>query len=184
VWVSLDLPLAAINDAGFQAMTQKVMSSLSPVAVLANLGIGYKTFPEPYAPVEKFKGELQPAPWPLALLPEVLWKPLGLSPMLDKKSGRQVLGAPVKAVTAMADISPAMMELFKMFPQAGAFVEKEKAPWRVLSYFTGVRLTPTNRAEEAYYYNVEKMNKMKEAAKLIAQKGGRLSEEEWKELLR
>jgi hypothetical protein len=91
LFVSIDLPVQALNDLGLQQLLQKTVSSLSPVAVMANLGMGYKTYPEPYGPVEKFKGEMKAVPWAMTLLPESLWKPLGMAPIRDKQSGQMVV---------------------------------------------------------------------------------------------
>jgi hypothetical protein len=61
-------------------------------------------------------------------------------------------------------------------------VESENSPWRRLSYFTGVRVTPVNAQEERYYKALDKQNRLREAAKVIAQRGAPLSLEELERL--
>jgi hypothetical protein len=53
-----------------------------------------------------------------------------------------------------------------------------------LSYFTGVRLTPSSSQEERYYKALEKQNRLREAAKVVAQRGAPLSLEELERLTR
>jgi hypothetical protein len=183
IYISLDLPQTQLNDLGFKAMTDRILSSLSPVAVMGGLGIGYKMFPEPFTPEKKFQGERKPVPWPMTLLPQMTWKALNLAPIRDKKTGRMVLGAPITAVDAVMNAFPAVKQLVSLVPNANSYVEQSQAPWRLLSYFTGVKLTPSNKAEEAMYWAMAQQGKMQEAAKLIAQKQNGLSEDEWRMIM-
>jgi hypothetical protein len=183
IYVSLDLPQTQLNDLGFKAMTDRILSSLSPVAVMGGLGIGYKMFPEPFTPEKRFQGERKPVPWPMTLMPQMTWKALNLAPIRDPKTGRMVLGAPITAVDAVMNAFPAVKQLVSLVPNANSYVEQSQAPWRLLSYFTGVKLTPSNKAEEAMYWAMSQQGKMREAAKLISQKQSSLNEDEWRMIM-
>lgn len=186
VYVNVDLPGNALADLakGPVGMLQKMVSSLSPVALPIQLGLNVTNFPEPNTPIERFKGELKPAPWPMAFLPEPTWGFLGLQPMRDPKTGREILGAPAKATQALFGAFPAMMEFHKMFPQSKAYLEQESAPWRVLKYATGINFTPVDKEQERYYWAIQKENRLNDLIKLMVQKGGALSTQEIKEYLK
>ena len=78
--------------------------------------------------------------------------------MRDRKTGKQILGMPAKAVFTIENLFPVVSELTKLNPQV-AELEMEDAPWRKLRYLTGVNFTPINFEQQKYYYALEHRGK-------------------------
>jgi len=182
VWVNVDLPWSALVQ--IQKPLDTIMASLTPAKILFHINSNTQAFPNPAEPLERFKGELQPAPFPVSLLPCAVWPALGMQPMLDKKSGRKVLGIPKKAALEVMTLVPGMYEIAKMFPTTKSFLEPEDAPWRRLRYLTGINFTPSNKAEEQYYWIMERKDRLSELVSLIRQTGKPPTEEQLKALSR
>lgn len=182
VYVNIDLPWTAW--AQLQAPINTLLSSLSPAIsmFLAN-GANVKTFPELGERVVKYKGELKPAPWPIAFLPEGSWPALGIQPIRDKKTGRRIIGMPAEAVHNLFAVIPPLYELTKLFPDKRVHLEAEDAPWRRLKYLTGINFTPVNKNEERMYMAIERKKKMADAMKLMRQLGRPLTKQELEGLL-
>ena len=181
MYVHIDLPWGDLVN-----MTEPVktmLNSLSPMALPLQLGLNSKSFPEPGTPIERFRGELRPAPWPVTWFPTGVWPLLGIQPMRDRKTGKQILGMPAKAVFTIENLFPVVSELTKLNPQV-AELEAEDAPWRKLRYLTGVNFTPINFEQQKYYYALEQQGKLADAGRLVAQLGRGLTSDELKRLLR
>ena len=181
MYVHIDLPWGDLVN-----MTEPVkmmLHSLSPMALPLQLGLNSKAFPEPGTPIERFEGELRPAPWPITWFPTGVWPLLGIQPMRDRKTGKQILGMPAKAVFVIENLFPIVAELTKLNPQV-VELEMEDAPWRKLRYLTGINFTPINFEQQKYYYALERQGKLANAGRLIAQLGRGLTSDELKRLLR
>lgn len=181
MYVHIDLPWGDLVN-----MTEPVkmmLHSLSPMVLPLQLGLNSKAFPEPGTPIERFKGELRPAPWPVTWFPTGVWPLLGIQPMRDRKTGKQILGMPAKAVFVIENLFPIVAELTKLNPQV-VELEMEDAPWRKLRYLTGINFTPINFEQQKYYYALERQGKLANAGRLVAQLGRGLTSDELKRLLR
>lgn len=181
MYVHIDLPWGDLVN-----MTEPVkmmLHSLSPMVLPLQLGLNSKAFPEPGTPIERFQGELRPAPWPVTWFPTGVWPLLGIQPMRDRKTGKQILGMPAKAVFVIENLFPIVSELTKLNPQV-VELEMEDAPWRKLRYLTGINFTPINFEQQKYYYALERQGKLANAGRLVAQLGRGLTSDELKRLLR
>jgi hypothetical protein len=181
MYVHIDLPWGDLVNLTEPVKT--MLHSLSPMALPLQLGLNSKSFPEPGTPIERFQGELRPAPWPVTWFPTGVWPLLGIQPMRDRKTGKQILGMPAKAVFTIENLFPIVSELTKLNPQV-AELEAEDAPWRKLRYLTGVNFTPINFEQQKYYYALERQGKLADAGRLVAQLGRGLTSDELKRLLR
>ena len=180
LFVHVDLPWADL--AGTMEPVKTMLNSLSPAFLPIQLGLNAKAFPEPGAKIERFRGDLRPAPWPVTWLPEGVWPLLGVQPMKDRRTGEQILGMPAKSEHALSNAIPIISEITRMYPQT-ARLEKEDAPWRKLRYITALQLTPVDMREQHMYHKLEQQRKEADATRLMNLLGRRLTREELQELL-
>lgn len=181
MYVHIDLPWGDLVN--LTEPVKMMLHSLSPMVLPLQLGLNAKAFPEPGTPIERFQGELRPAPWPVTWFPTGVWPLLGIQPMRDRKTGKQILGMPAKAVFVIENLFPIVSELTKLNPQV-VELEMEDAPWRKLRYLTGINFTPINFEQQKYYYALERQGKLANAGRLVAQLGRGLTSDELKRLLR
>ncbi len=181
LYVNIDLPWKDL--ANVMTPLRTMLNALSPAALPLQLGLNSKSFPEPGTPIERFKGDLKPAPWPVTWIPEGVWPLLGIQPIRDRKTGKQILGMPAKAEFALTTLIPVLSEISKLYPQT-AELEAEDAPWRKLRYVTGVAFTPIDFDQQQMYWALDRKNKLADVARYIRQTGRGLTTEELERFLK
>jgi len=189
LYVYIDLPIMDIDT--LTRLHEEFLSYMNPI-ITSGLGVltgpkGIKTFPRAGMPVERFKGELVPAPFYLAWFPENVWWMFGLKQIRDKTTGRMVLGMPAKIrhlLDTVLPISPTLAELDRLIPQANVYIENERAPWRKVSYLTGIKIIPRNLQQEKLWWAISKRNKLGDLSRWIRQFVEPPSEEEILEKIR
>jgi len=179
LYVHVDLPWGDL--ANTMQPVKTMLNALSPAALPLQLGLNTKTFPEP-GPIERWEGEMKAAPWPVTWLPEFAWPLLGVQPIQDRRTGKQILGMPAKAEFALTSMFPVVSEITRLFPQS-ADLEAEDAPWRKVRYFTAVNFTPINKAEQDRWWSLERKRRLGNAARLVSQLGRGLTIEEMDAIL-
>ena len=175
VYVSVGLPWQDL--ASIAKPVETLLSSLTPALLVINMGLNVNDFPHPGTPIEKFKGDMVPAPWPVTLLPEVTWGLMGVETITHKKTGKRVLGMPAKAAQALYDLVPPVRELNKMF-KTTADVEDSDVPWAWLKYATGINFTPQDRGEQLYYQKIKRNKKLSDIARRMNLLGRPLTKDE------
>jgi hypothetical protein len=181
VYANIDMPWNEL--ANLENPLRTFMSSLTPAALIFNIGLNAKNFPSLGEPIEKFKGELVPAPFGATLIPEFAWGALNMKPM-QNKDGQEVLGISAKALTALYNAFPFMQELNRMFPGTYATIEdKEKSPWYKLRYLTGIHFRPESHDMETLYQDLERTNKLAQVGRLMSLRGRALEQDELEEIL-
>ena len=183
----LDIPAADLQRLlSLHTSPEQFFWQLHPIVdailTLANVEV----FPKA-APIERFPGDMEPAPW-VALLPAFAREWLGAEPIVDRQTGRMVLGVRKKRLellrTAVPPLEQTLTTLAGMFGNAKAFVDPADAPWIVASYLSGVRFEPHDVGEERMWRQLERKQRLAWAASLMRLKGRALTREELEDLLR
>lgn len=180
LYMSVDLPYGDI-----QRMTSlsQMISSVTPAKTILELATNIRTFPKVGMKIEYPEGKKVPAPFYVMWLPKAVQGWLGAEPILDKWSGKKVLGIRGKAKYALDVMFPFLSEMSKMNPQP-ITLEEERAPYRVLSYMTGIKFAPVNLEMQRIYKTLEQMGKLGDVRKLMVNYGRALSQEELEEVMK
>lgn len=152
------------------------------VGILFGQASGIDMFPVA-RPIEKFEGEIVPAPWPMSVLPFSVWDKLGMETIIDKDSGKRILGMPARAASLLQDLFPPLRELSRMYPDRRIDIEDARAPWAKLRYITGINFTPVDRAEQFYYEKLDRQDKLSVVARHMSMLGRPLTGEELEKIL-
>lgn len=197
LYVYIDLPvreLATVTSltgvAGAKEQREAaldILSGLNPIVDLFLTFLNVRTYPLGEAgrvALERVPGEMTRAPWWLGLMPQAFLEWVGAGPMLDRKSGRMVLGWTKKAEQLIYTVVPAAREYDKLFTAAFSPIEEDRSPWRIVSFVTGIRFTPVDKFEERRWRAIERKQKLEQAALKVFQLGRPLTPEELEAILR
>ncbi len=187
----LDLPWSDLNRLpdrfprgieDFREILMEVVPSLTPALQVPFTEVtGVQPFPVPHR-VERFEGELVPAPWPIVGMETGEWPVLGVTPMVDPDTGKKVMGMPARTRNLLEDLLPPVRELSNLFPQAKIELEEEP-PWNRARFISGVRFAPVDRAEQRHYEELRKREQLSGVSRRMSMLGRSLTEEELEEYL-
>lgn len=182
IYAHLDLPYMEINRLFNSAHW---LSSVNPVTFKLLLETKYnvKTFPKVGLRIEDPPGKLVPAPAWIMFLPKKAKDVLGLQLMVNPDTKRRdIVGMTAKKRYAISVMFPMFEEWDKANPQPIKRYEK-KAPWRTLSYWTGIKFDVNDLEMQRKYRLIEKYGLMNEARLLMHYTGKPPTAKEINEIL-
>jgi len=179
VYFGVDLPYTDINR---MFNLHQLISGVTPAKIIAELALNLKTFPRVGMQVERPPGQKVPAPFWVAWLPHEVQKFMGAEPILDRWTGKRVLGIRAKWKYALDTAFPFLSEMSRMNPQP-ITLEEERAPWRVVSYLTGIKFMPVDMEMQRLFKAIEMQGKLRDVARLMRNYGRPLTKEELQNIL-
>lgn len=186
VYAYIDLPMQDVTRiVEFVREPERLWRLLHPVVDVALTATNVRMFPRAGL-VERFPGDMEPAPAWVALLPEAVQRALGIEPIWDKKTRMMVLGAPKQRMRIINTIVPEdiLGQLAQLFGDTRAIAVSEREPWAVASFVSGVRFRPVDMQEERRWRALERKQRLSWAVALARVKRRPLTQEELDDLLR
>jgi len=178
VYYHFDLPYGELTPD-----LQRFVNMMNPMALrgLVEAAFNIKMFPTIGAPVERFKGEMVPAPWMVAYAPELIQKLLKVDAYRDRRTGLWVMGMPAKYRHLLYSFIPTLAEGAKLRPEPLP-IEQARTPWRRLTYLTGIGIMPVNKQQASSYWEWDRRGRIKELQRFIMQFGRGPTYEEMEQL--
>lgn len=179
VYYHFDLPYGELTPD-----MKRIVNLVNPMAMkpLFEAFLNIKTFPQVGMKVERFPGEMVPAPWFLGYAPETVQKVLQVEPYRDPKSGKVVLGMRARNRYLLYTMFPVLGEGSRLYPQPLP-IEQERTPWRWLTYATGVGFMPLNVQQQKLYWEIQAKGRLNELKRILMQEQRGPTTEELLEIL-
>jgi len=152
-YMSVDLPPLEFNR---MASVRHWISGMSPTKLFAEIGLNFKTFPE-LSPIQSQPLEKTRAPFWVAYLPQKALKVMKdnhiIGEIIDRKTGKKILGMDKKWVHGLQSAFPFMNELNRINAQPIG-MDDESPEMKLKSYITGISQTALDikfqRERDAY----------------------------------
>ena len=116
---------------------QTWLGALTPATTMLYLSANVRVWPKPGVLSEP--GQRERAPFYAAFFPKWLAKWSGVEPIVDKSSGKLVLGMDPRWKYALRTAIPFLNDWERAYPQAGQLVDDEDSALGRFSYVTGIK---------------------------------------------
>lgn len=179
IYAKLDLPT---EDLDKMWRLNTWISGLTPIFTLTQIGMNVRTWPKVGKLAEP--GQKSRAPFYVSWMPQWLHKYAGVEPIVERRTGKLVLGMDPQWKYALSTAFPFLNDWERAYPQAGSLVaESDQGVYSALSYATGMKFKPFDMTEAAMGQGF----RAKEAARAVraaARKRPKLTAEQAREIFR